>query len=82
MGMSPSSQHSDAELLIDQLYSQGSIDEKVFSLFLQPDNEQSKITVGGYDLDSFSQDGKIFWHKLSNANYWTLDLTAVYYGER
>eukprot|EP00347_Sterkiella_histriomuscorum_P000125 403377076 len=86
LGMSPSKQATQADLLINELYSQGSIDEKVFSLYIQPEEKNSKITIGGYDLESFvkpDQNGvkKIYWHDLSNTNYWTLGLKKAFYGD-
>lgn len=42
------------EMLLDVLYNQGSIDEKVFSLsigYSDRPNSDSVVTIGGYDLD-------------------------------
>lgn len=42
--------------------------------------EPSMITFGDYDLEAFAK-SDIHFHSLSNANYWTLPLTAAKVGD-
>ena len=65
MGMSPSVQESGAELVIEELYKQEVIDEKVFSIQVGNMDEASKITIGGYDADKYAKE-PLVWHNLTN----------------
>jgi hypothetical protein len=79
MGMSPTVQESGAELVIDELYNQGVIDEKVFSIQVGDDSEPSKITIGGYDTEKYAY-GELTWHNLSDKTYWTIGMESVSLG--
>lgn len=80
MGMSPTAQGRGAELVIDELYKQGAIDEKVFSIQVGDLYEPSKITIGGYDVEKYAKEN-ITWHNLTNKRYWTIDMDSVKIGE-
>lgn len=79
MGMSPSNQEGGAELVIDELYNQGAIDEKIFSIQVGDFEEPSKITIGGYDTEKYAKEN-ITWHSLANDLYWTLNIEKVHLG--
>ena len=81
MGMSPTAQRNGAELVIDELYRVGSIDEKIFSIQVGDLFEPSKITIGGYDTEKYAKEN-ITWHELSNKQYWTIDMESVHIGEQ
>jgi len=53
----------------------------MFSLFLVPDNGQSMITIGGYNLEKYAR-SEINWHPLNTLNYWSLDLHSTYFGDK
>jgi hypothetical protein len=76
MGMSPSSQYSEAELVIEEMHQQGVIDEQVFSIQVGDHEEASKITIGGYDAEKYAKEN-ITWHNLANKLYWTIDMESV-----
>ncbi|CDW90538.1 eukaryotic aspartyl protease family protein [Stylonychia lemnae] len=80
LGLSPTNQGSDAEMLLDELFDQGMIHNRLFSLFLVSGNGESKITIGNYDLQKFAR-SEISWHPLSSLNYWTLTLKSAYFGD-
>lgn len=79
MGMSPTSQYSDADLVIEELYTQGVIDEKAFSIQVGDGDEPSRITIGGYDSEKYAKEN-ITWHALANELYWTINMDNVSLG--
>ena len=57
-------------LYMDSLYDNGAIDHKMFSFLVALGNRgESKLTVGGYDLDKYAK-GPMHWHKLNDENNW------------
>ena len=53
------------------------------------DNEDSKITLGGYNSQKFGKEGsKINWHPLkpreqnNKFDHWRLDLGQIYFGDK
>ena len=63
LGLSPGSsliqtfQGDQSNSFLDNLYDQGLIDERVFSLYLtgiENFRNESMLTVGGYDIDRFA----------------------------
>jgi hypothetical protein len=49
----------------------------VFSLYIDLENETSKISFGGFDLDAFAvKNAKVHFHSVSpqSASHWQLDL--------
>ena len=65
--------------MIKEMYNQGVIDEKVFSIQVGNNDEQSKITIGGYDTEKYAKEN-ITWHNLANEVYWTIDMDNVSLG--
>lgn len=69
-----------SELFLERLYKDGAIESAVFSLMINSDDdEDSKITIGGYNSDKFGLAGtQITWHALKPKdgmyNHWRLDL--------
>lgn len=79
LGMSPTHHDEKGELLIEELYNQGEIDARIFSMQIGDLNEESVITLGGYDLERYAK-GDFTWHDLANKNYWTLNMDSVTLG--
>jgi len=73
------------EMLLDVLYNQGSIDEKVFSLSIGYSdrlNSDSIVTIGGYDLDQFAT-SELAWHNLTyGSRHWDINLTKLTFGDQ
>ena len=93
VGLAPSPhknmQGFTSELFIEKLKKAGAVDDAVFSLMINSDdNVDSKITLGGYNSEKFGKEGsRINWHPLKprevNGKYdhWRLDLNAIYFGD-
>jgi hypothetical protein len=58
------------------MYKQGVIPEQVFSLQIGDENEQSIVTIGGYNTTRFAKE-ELVWHNLTNKFWWTLKLDSV-----
>jgi len=54
----------------------------MFSLLIGDDEEQSKMTFGGYDPKFVKDRGEIVWHELADKRYWTLDIENFKIGEK
>lgn len=81
MGMAPVHHDGRGELLIDELFKQGQIDARVFSLSIGDQNKDSFITLGGHDLERFAQ-GALTWHSLASNTEWMLNMDGVSLGGR
>jgi len=57
--MSPNPFDEESDLFIVNMKESGIIDHAIFSLSIGMRGSQSKITFGGYDLESYSTDGII-----------------------
>lgn len=58
VGLSPSSQMTDAQLFVPSLYKNGAIKNSQFALFIdQTGPKKSKIHIGGYDLKKYAKKG-------------------------
>lgn len=68
IGLSPSAQETRAQLFVPTLFRQHAIRQNMFAMFIDP-NGQSKIHMGGYDLNKFAK-GRLNWHDLSTPNFW------------
>ncbi len=79
MGMSPTCQESGAELVIEEMYKQGVIDEQLFSIQVGDFQEPSFITIGGYDTERYAKED-LQWHNLTNDLYWTIEMEKVSVG--
>ena len=90
-GLSPiphtNAQNYTSELFLETLYEVGAIDEALFSLMINSDDDvDSKITIGGYDSEKFGAEGsEINWHPLKpkdgKLNHWRLDLESLSFGD-
>ena len=81
MGLSPSHQGTQADMMLEELTTQGVIQDKVFSFMVGQGMQESKVTFGGYDLNKYAR-GDIFWHDLKSTNYWTLHMTSAFLGTK
>ena len=70
VGMSPTHFDFESDLFIQKMKEAGAIDQAVFSLSIGMGDVQSKITFGGYDLETYAT-GAIKWHKIEFfSEYW------------
>lgn len=58
------------------MYNQGVIPERVFSLQVGSENENSTVTIGGYNTTRFAKE-ELVWHNVTNKFWWTLKLDGV-----
>lgn len=54
VGMSPNHFEKQGDLFIEKMRDSGVIDQAVFSLYIDLQNDNSKISFGGYDLAKFA----------------------------
>lgn len=72
VGLSPRHYERDADLFVEKMKDGGAINDAIFSMSIAPGQEQSKITFGGYDEESFAT-GPIQWHDVDKYTvYWKL----------
>ena len=84
VGLAPTSQRTQASVLIDELYWNRFINEKVFSFKLSKPGDQRKstLTLGSYSLPvGFSRE-QISWNKIENPYFWSLKLNRIIIGGR
>ena len=84
VGLAPTSQRTQASVLIDELYWNRFINEKVFSFKLSKpgDERKSTLTLGSYSLPvGFSRE-QISWNKIENPYFWSLKLHQISIGDR
>eukprot|EP00347_Sterkiella_histriomuscorum_P006557 403352320 len=79
LGLAPQNQGSQADMLLDELQIQGIIQNRTFSILVDEQSLDSKMTLGGYDFIKYAQ-GNLYWHKLMSSRYWTLNLNQVQLG--
>ena len=51
VGMSPYTTDENGDLFVEKLYKDGAIDEAVFALYINLEENSSKISLGGFDLE-------------------------------
>lgn len=74
VGMSPNHFEEESDLFIEKMKETGAIDEALFSLSIGMNDQQSKITFGGYDTDSFAT-GPMTWHSIDRwSTYWEVTM--------
>ena len=74
--MSPNHFEEDSDLFIEKMKQTGAIDQSLFSLLIGMNEQQSKITFGGYDLKQFAT-GPITWHNINpKSTYWQLEMQS------
>ena len=49
--MSPFTTDKNGDLFVEKLYKDGAIDEAVFALYINLSENNSKISLGGYDVE-------------------------------
>ena len=84
VGLAPTSQRTQASVLIDELYWNRFINEKVFSFKLSKPGDQRKSTLslGSYSLPvGFSRE-QISWNKIENPYFWSLKIHQITIGGR
>ena len=78
-------EYSEAcQLFVLKLKEVGAIDNAMFSIFLDLENDNSKITFGGYDLERFAYPGSteddIVFHSFDISRaMWEIDLNYFTY---
>ena len=84
VGLAPTAQRTQASVLIDELYWNRIISDRVFSFKLNPlsSDKPSTLTLGSYTLPvGFSSDD-ISWNKIENPYFWSVKLHQVQIGNR
>jgi len=68
----------DADLLVNKMKEDGIIDNTLFSFAIEPGNNQSHITFGGYDMDTYAKEhANLTWHELrSGSSHWEVTLES------
>lgn len=73
IGMSPAEESASAggDFFLDKLHETGTIDQRVFSLYINTAEDSSRITYGGFDLDKFAhENSQLNWHYLNQGYFW------------
>ena len=79
LGLAPTKQGTQADLVLEELSTQGLIKASVFSMLIGDQDEESKATFGGYNASKYG-DGSIQWHNLTSTHYWMLNFTGARLG--
>lgn len=79
IGLAPSGQSAGSQLFVPSLFEQGAIKNNMFSMFIDQ-NDISKITLGGYDLDKYAS-GSLNWYDITTDFYWEIPMHSVSIGE-
>jgi len=69
--------NAEYSLLMNTLYKGGSIEEKVFSIWVnQKEHNESRATYGGYDMEKYAHpDSELEWHNINHTNdFWQLEI--------
>ena len=62
------------------LYAQGAIQNNLFSMFVDEDDGESKVQIGGYDLKKYAT-GPLQWHDVGpGASFWEVGFGNVRLG--
>jgi Eukaryotic aspartyl protease len=68
-------------LIIDRLKETGEIDQKIFSLLMLNDKQQSMLEIGGYDsLNARDGENSIKWISLNDTFFWTTTIEGFRIG--
>ena len=85
VGLAPTSHRTQASVLIDDLYWNRVINDRVFSFKLNPLADgafSSKLTLGSYTLPTGYTSDDINWNKIQNPYFWSVPLNSVRLGNR
>jgi hypothetical protein len=64
--MSPNNMEDRGDLFLIKMKKDGIIDQAVFSLYIDLENDRSKITYGGFNLPKYSQKGgNLTYHEIN-----------------
>jgi len=80
LGMSPSAGSGSEELFVQKLYEAGRIANNQFGVSYRSTSGTSKIILGGYDTSVVVDPSLFAYIKLSDTNYWSLNINAHSYG--
>lgn len=72
-------------MFIDELYNSGIIDQRIFSFYISKGEANSRITIGGYNLQKYasaSVNQSITWNDLINTHYWSVGMVGVKLGTK
>ena len=85
VGLAPTAHRTQASVLIDDLYWNRVINERVFSFKLSPlvnGEHSSKLTLGSYTLPAGFTNDDISWNKIQNPYFWSVPLQSIKLGNR
>jgi hypothetical protein len=79
VGLSPKNVNSRSDLFIQKLKQSGVIESAVFSMFIELQNETSKMTLGGYDIENYAaRNASLEFHNISNSSFhWEIQLDMM-----
>ena len=79
VGLSPNNFERRGDLFIKKMRDAGVIDQALFSIMIELKNDSSKITFGGYDLESFAYPNETLrFHDIKNGSvHWMLTLEKM-----
>jgi len=74
--------HNYGDLFIEKMKETGVIDNAMFSMFFDFSNSKSKISLGGYDLESYAVPGaQVNFHSIDeDEGKWMLAVNSVELG--
>ena len=70
--MSPNNVENRGDLFLIKMKTDSIIDQAVFSLYIDLENDRSKITYGGFNLAKYSQKGaSLTYHEINKrSQHW------------
>ena len=79
VGLSPNHFEKRGDLFIEKLAQSGVIDERVFSMYIDVKGDTSKMTLGGYDMDTYAYPGsKLSFHSIdSESPHWEIHMDKM-----
>lgn len=79
VGLSPTNGGSKGDLFIEKMKSSGVIERSLFALKLDVKNDESSMTIGGYNMTQFAQPhSDMEFHNITKGTiHWALNLTKM-----
>jgi len=75
VGLTPVPLRQDSKLLVDELYDQGRIPNRMFSTFLNNLDHQSYIYFGDYEPNKIKSE--LIWMQMPDIYFWYIDYKGV-----
>ena len=75
VGLTPVPLREDSKLLVDALYEQGRIPNRMFSTFLNNMDHQSYIYFGDYEPNKIKSE--LIWMQMPDIYFWYIDYKGL-----